>query len=356
MSLVSRIADSISPPRMGRDFRNLLASAWVTNVGDGLALAAGPLLVASQTRDPFLVAMAAALQRLPWLLFGLHAGVVADRLDRRRVAVAVNLCRALVLTVLSVVIVSGRVNVPVVLAAAFLLGTAETFADTAATTLLPMVVAKPDLGVANARMMVGSITGNDLVGPPIGAALFAVGMVTPFATQAVCVALGALLIARMSATPPAPIEERRRVGSDIAAGLRWLWRDAPMRTLTLTIVLFNVTFGAAWSVLVLYASDRLGLGEVGFGLLLAASAVGGIVGSTIYGRLEHRLGPANIMRGGLMIEATTHLVLAATTVPLVAMATFFVFGIHEAAWEPPRPPPGSGWCRWRCKGASAAST
>jgi predicted MFS family arabinose efflux permease len=195
-----------------------------------------------------------------------------------------------------------------------------------------MVVAKPDLGVANARMMVGSITGNDLVGPPIGAALFAVGMVTPFATQAVCVALGALLIARMSATPPAPIEERRRVGSDIAAGLRWLWRDAPMRTLTLTIVLFNVTFGAAWSVLVLYASDRLGLGEVGFGLLLAASAVGGIVGSTIYGRLEHRLGPANIMRGGLMIEATTHLVLAATTVPLVAMATFFVFGIHEAAW------------------------
>jgi predicted MFS family arabinose efflux permease len=332
MSLRSRIADSISPPRMGRDFRNLLASAWVTNIGDGLGLAAGPLLVASQTRDPVLVALAAALQRLPWLLFGLHAGVVADRLDRRRVAVAVNLGRALVLTVLSLVIVVGRVNVGIVLVAAFLLGTAETFADTAATTLLPMVVGKADLGVANARMMVGNLTANNLVGPPIGAALFAVGMVTPFATQAVCVALGALLIARMSATPPAPIEERRRVGSDIAAGLRWLWRDPPMRTLTLTIVMFNVTFGAAWSVLVLYASDRLGLGEVGFGLLLAASAVGGIVGSTIYGRLEHRLGPANIMRGGLMIEATTHLVLAATTIPLVAMVTFFVFGIHEAAW------------------------
>jgi hypothetical protein len=134
------------------------------------------------------------------------------------VAVAVNLGRALVLTVLSLVIVVGRVNVGIVLVAAFLLGTAETFADTAATTLLPMVVGKADLGVANARMMVGNLTANNLVGPPIGAALFAVGMVTPFATQAVCVALGALLIARMSATPPAPIEERRRVGATSPPG------------------------------------------------------------------------------------------------------------------------------------------
>ncbi|HEX9642959.1 MAG TPA: MFS transporter [Acidimicrobiia bacterium] len=332
MSLVSRIADSISPPRMGRDFRNLLASAWITNIGDGLAFAAGPLLVASQTRDPFLVALAAALQRLPWLLFGLHAGVVADRLDRRRVAVAVNLVRALVLAALSLVIVTGQVNVPIVLVVAFLLGTAETFADTAATTLLPMVVDKADLGAANARFMVGHITGNDLIGPPIGAGLFAVGMVVPFATQAVGVALGALLIARMAATRPTPKEEQRRVVGDIVEGLRWVWRDPAVRTLTLTIVTFNVTYGAVLSILVLYTSDRLGLDEVGFGLLLAASAIGGILGSSIYGWLERRLGPTRIMRGGLMIEATSHLVLAVTTTPLVAAVTLFVFGIHEAAW------------------------
>ena len=332
MSLVSRIADSISPPRMGRDFRNLLASAWITNIGDGLAFAAGPLLVASQTRDPFLVALAAALQRLPWLLFGLHAGVVADRLDRRRVAVAMNLVRALVLAALSLVIVTGQVNVPIVLVVAFLLGTAETFADTAATTLLPMVVDKADLGAANARFMVGHITGNDLIGPPIGAGLFAVGMVVPFATQAVGVALGALLIARMAATRPTPKEEQRRVVGDIVEGLRWVWRDPAVRTLTLTIVTFNVTYGAVLSILVLYTSDRLGLDEVGFGLLLAASAIGGILGSSIYGWLERRLGPTRIMRGGLMIEATSHLVLAVTTTPLVAAVTLFVFGIHEAAW------------------------
>src|ERR671926_503782 len=136
---------------MGRSFRWLLSSSWVSNVGDGIALAAGPLLVASQTRDPLLVALAALLQRLPWLLFGLWAGAVADRLDRRGLVMGVDLGRAGVLALLSATILTGTVGVVVVLVAMLLIGTAEVFADTASQTLLPMVVAKEDLGVGNAR-------------------------------------------------------------------------------------------------------------------------------------------------------------------------------------------------------------
>ena len=318
---------------MGENFRWMLASWWVTNIGDGIALAAGPLLVASQTRDPLLVALATLLQRLPWLLFGLYAGVIADRLDRRMILIVVNLLRTGVLMALSVVIWTDTVNVTVVLVAMFALGTAETFVDTTGSTLLPMMVKKADIGVCNARLMFGDITLNRMAGPPIGAVLFAAGMALPFVTQAITVALGALLIRRISATtmPLRPVD-RVPARTEIAAGARWLWRHPPIRTLTMTVALFNITYGAAMSILVLYALERLGLGSLGFGLLTTAGAVGGIVGAATYGWLEQHLGLANIMRIGLIIETATHLTLAITTVASVAIGIFFVFGIHEAAW------------------------
>ena len=136
------------PRRLGPAYSLLLGSTWVSNIGDGIALAAGPLLMASVTRDPLLVAAAAVLQRLPWVLFGLYAGVLADRLDRKRMVVAVDVARAIVLLLFTVALTGGTVHVWLVLAVMFLLGTAETFADTASPTLLPMIVDPPDLGIA----------------------------------------------------------------------------------------------------------------------------------------------------------------------------------------------------------------
>ena len=115
-------------------------------------------------------------------------------------------------------------------------------------------------------------------------------------------------------------------------GIRWLVAHPPMRTLALTIFTFNITYGAAWSVLVLYAGDRLGMDEVGFGLLTTAVAVGGAVGLLSYGRLERRFSLADIMRVGLLIETCTHLVLALTTSPAIALATLVVFGAHAFVW------------------------
>ncbi len=200
---MSRVLEAVLPARMGTPFRWLVGSTWVGNLGDGIGLAAGPLLIASQTSDPLLVALAGLLQGLPWLLFGLHAGVLADRVDRRLVVIAVDVVRAGVLVVLTAVLVTGAVNVPVVLAAMFLLGTAEVFVDTTSATLLPMVVQRADLGIGNARLMTANITMNQLVGPAVGAALFVAGMAWPFVVQAVCLALGAVLISRM-VVPPLP--------------------------------------------------------------------------------------------------------------------------------------------------------
>lgn len=327
------------PSRLGRDFRLLLASSWITNLGDGLGLAAGPLLVASQTRSPQLIALGTGLQWLPALLFGLYSGVIADRLDRKLIIAVANTVRAAVLLVLALIIVGDQVNVTVVLAALFVLGAAETFVDNTSSTVLPMIVERRDLGVANARLMFGHITVNRLIGPPLGAAMFAVGMALPFAATALLALIGVVLVVRIATSlepPPVPFAISRdhgRTRRDIAEGIRWLWNHPPMRTLTIMIVSFNVTFGAAWSVLVLLAIERLGLDEIGFGLLTTVGAVGGLIGTSIYGWLERHLSIANIMRIGLTVETLTHLGLALSRTVWVSMAIFFVFGAHEAVWS-----------------------
>ena len=329
---VGRILEAVLPARLGTPFRWLVGSSWTSNLGDGIGLAAGPLLVASQTQDPFLVALGALLQRLPWLLFGLYAGVLADRVDRRVLVIAVNLVRAAVLAVLTAALLTGQVSIVVVLIAMLLLGTGEVFADTTTGTLLPMVVPRADLGVGNARLMTGFITTNQLVGPAVGAALFAAGMAWPFLTQALCVALGGVLVSRMRLPAVARPAGRSHLRRDLVQGFSWTWGNAPVRTLTLTIVTFNVTYGAAWSVLVLYATQRLGLGAVGFGLLTTVGAAGGIVGTAAYDWLERHVSLAVTMRVGLLIETFTHLGLAVTTVGYVAMVIMFVFGAHAFVW------------------------
>jgi predicted MFS family arabinose efflux permease len=334
---VSSLVEIVAPRRLGTGFRWVLSSSWVSNLGDGIAIAAGPLLVASMTHDPILVALGALLQWLPPLVFGLLAGALADRLDRRLIIVTVDLLRACVLVLLTLAIATDVVTIGLVLLAMFLLGTAEVFADNTSATLMPMLVHRDDLAVANSRLMTGFITVNQLAGPPIGAALFSVGHAVPFVAQATVVALGAVLISRVvlphhrrERTPDTRL--RRALVGDVAEAFRWVLHNAAVRTLVLTIFVFNITFGAAWSILVLYATQRLGMGAIGFGLLTTVSAVGGLVGTLSYGWITRRVSLGNIMRIGLVFETFTHLALALTTTPWVALCIFFVFGAHAFIW------------------------
>ena len=332
----ARVIETVTPSRLGHSFRWLLASSAISNIGDGVALAAGPLLVASLTQDPLLVSFALLAQQLPNLIFGIPAGAIADRFDRRRIVAAVNLVRAAVLVVLAATIVGEAVSIAIVLLTLFVLGTAEIFADVSSNSLVPRVVPREHLGVANARLTGSFLLTNQLMGPPIGAFLFSAGMALPFAANAACFALGALLVTRV-VTDVVELTaeragERRSLRQEMADGVRWLVAHPPMRTLALTIIAFNVTYGAAWSVLVLYASERLGMSAVGFGLLTTAIAIGGIIGTSAYGRLERRFALADIMRGGLLIETFTHLILALTTSPAVALVTMVVFGAHAFVW------------------------
>ena len=119
---------------------------------------------------------------------------------------------------------------------------------------------------------------------------------------------------------------------DIAEGVRWLMGHAAVRTLALVIFAFNITWGAAWSVLVLYSLDHLHMGEVGFGLLTSAAAIGGLIGTVFFGRIERTFSLATVMRTCLLLEVLTHLALALTTVGWVAMVLMVVFGAYAFVW------------------------
>ena len=320
---------------MGRDFRWLMASSWTSNVDDGVALAAAPLLIASMTSSPILVASGAVLQFLPWLLFGLHAGAIADRFDRRRMVMVANAARAVVLAALCVFLLTGTANIWIVLAVAFLYGTAEVFVDTAASTLLPMIVKPADLGIGNARLQAGYLVANQFAGPPLGAFLFAAGTALPFLVEVLCVLLAVVLVSRMAQTPVPPRADaaaKPAVHTDIGEGLRWLWRNPPVRMLVLIILLFNVTWAAPWGVLVLYATEHLQMGAIGYGMLTTASAIGGILATFCFGWLERHISFATMMRVVLSLEVLMHLAFALTTTGGVALVIMFFFGFYAFIW------------------------
>ncbi|MEH0843782.1 MFS transporter [Micromonospora sp. CPCC 205711] len=325
-------------PRLGRDFARLWTANAVSNLGDGVTMVAGPLLVASISDEPAAVAAAALAPQLPWLLFALVSGALVDRLDRRRLIVGVNLARGAVLAALAVAVVTGTATVPVVCLAFFLTGVGETLADTASGALLPSVVSAEQLERANSRLFATFVVGNQFAAKPLGAYLFTVGAALPFTVDAASFGLAALLVAllRWRPVPPpvdaAPAGERRSLRADIAAGVRALWSVPVLRALAGCIAVMNVAFCAAFAVFVLYARQRLGLGEVGYGLLLTASAAGGLAGTALATRLRARFGTPNLLRAGLLIEVGLQVVLATTRQPWVAGAALAVWGVHAMVW------------------------
>jgi MFS family permease len=331
--MVGSLLDRFAPARWGSGFRWLVSSTWVGNIGDGIAIAAGPLLIASETRSAFLVAAAAFLQRLPWLLLGLPAGVISDRVDRRLLLVCSEAFRAGVIVVLAIGLFIGHVSVALVLAAMLLLGVADVFSNTTAGTLLPMLVDQEDIGVANSRLQGSYVLCQQLAGPPIGALLFSLGRAWPFLAQAVIVTAALLLVWQIGTrrvTPEGPRSSRIR--TDIRDGLRWLMGHGPVRTLALVIFSFNITWGAAWSVLVLYALRHLHMSKVGYGLLMTSSALGGLLAILLYRRLERQASLATMMRVCLTLEVFMHLALALNTKPWIALIILFVFGAYAFVW------------------------
>jgi MFS family permease len=321
---------------LGPEYRKLWSASTVSNVGDGVTQVAGPLLAASLTRDPVLVAGIAFSQQLPWLLFSLISGALVDRLDRRLVMFAVDAFRTVLLGFLGLAVLLDFVSVPLLYVVFFLMGTAETLFDTASVSILPAVVPPENLQKANGRLFGAQIVSNQMAAPPLGGLLFAVAASVPFfldagsfaaASALVLFMRGKFRVERPEGTSPTTL----RV--EISEGLRWLWGNRLLRTLAISLGIMNLTSAATISIFVLFAQERLGLGSVGYGVLLTSIAVGGVAGSLAAERFAGWLGAGTTMRIGLMIEAASTGVIALSREPLVVGAMLALFGFHAIVWN-----------------------
>jgi MFS family permease len=329
------VAAAASPGPLGPAFTRLLSASVATNLADGVSTVALPLVAAELTRSPAAVAGVALAQRLPWLLFSLLAGAVVDRCDRRALLWRTDAGRACVLAVLAAASAAGALNLPALYGLAFALGAAETVRDNTAQTILPSVVRRDRLEAANGRLMAAEILTNQLAGPPLGGLLVAGAAWLAFAFDAALFAGAALLMAGMAGTfaPPDRGPARPRVMADIAEGMRWLWAHATLRTLALLLGTFNLLGTAAFSVLVLLAQDKLGLGELGFGLLFASGAVGGAVSGLVAARVVARIGRSAMLVGAATAFGLAQLAMGLVRSPWAFAALFLVDGAAMVAWN-----------------------
>ena len=320
---------------LGHPFAALWTSSTASAFGTGLAAIATPLFIASRTDDPFVVSTATAVAWLPWLLFALPGGVLVDRVDRRRLMIVVDGLRAVAMAGLALAVATGNAGIPVLLVVLFLMSTGEVLQRAASQALLPALVPRESLERANGLLFGGATVAQQMVAGPLGGWLFVVGAALPFVADAGLLALGAATLALLAGSyraGPATAREDRSVRREVLDGLRWLRGQRLLRTMAVLIGLLNVTLTAALAVLVLLARDRLGLGSVGYGLLFTSLAVGGVLGALVGDRLIARFTATWTIRVGLLVEAATHLVLAASTSAVVIGVTLFLFGVHGALW------------------------
>lgn len=328
------LADPAALPWRG-GFGRLWSAAVVSRFGDGLRGAALPLLAASLTTDPLLVSLVTAAGYLPWILFGLLGGAVADRVDQRRAMRSVDAVRALLTGAFALTVVLGHANIVLLLVLAFALTTLQTLFDNAATALLPAVVPSTALGRANSRLMTGQTIASVFIAAPLVAVLLALSSGAPFAADAVSFAVAAALIASL----PVPVRKRpprppgRTLRHDMAEGLRTLWRDHLLRALCAANTVANIGVGALVATLVLQVTGWLHAGHGGFAAVITAYGVGSVLGGAVAGRLGAWLGTARALAAGLVVQACCLAVLGTVRSLAAAVTVMAVFGALGMVWN-----------------------
>ncbi|WP_433557860.1 MFS transporter [Pseudonocardia xinjiangensis] len=317
--------------KLGSRFHRLFGATLVSAIGTGMHAAALPLLALQSTSSPMALSFVVMAAEIPWVLVSLHAGVVVDRLDLRRVMVWADLGRFVVLVGLAVLILTAQVNLLWLVVAAFLLGVGQVFFDIAAQSAIPAFVSRDprNLATANGRIVAADSNGEDFVGPPVGSALFGVWNFLPFAGNALSFAASGLLILsiRTDAKPKETSEgPRKSVRSDIVEGIRWLFGNRTLRALATVSCLGNVAATAQFAMLALLAKEVLGLPDFGFGLLLTATAVGATAGGLAAAAVSKRFGPGTVMLAGKAGVGVAILVLGLVANAWVAAAMMIVTG------------------------------
>jgi MFS family permease len=309
---------------LGRNFARVWGASVVSSLGSGVTLTALPLYAAA-TGGHAAVALVATAEALPALLLALPAGMLADRGDRRALMMRADVWRCIALVLAGVALAAHVSQVAVLVVLAVMLGAGETLFRAASRALVPALVADGDLDAANGRLVAAEDVCLTLIGPPLGAAMFALGRPVPFMFDAVSFVVSAMLLAGLTSA--------LRVASGSTARLRdvlgVMREHRALRALVVTTFVCATCGGVAFTLLVLVAEERLHLGPAGFGMLVSVLACGGVVGSLVVERLP--FARRAVLGGAVLVNAASYALFAFARSWVFALPPLVVWGASISA-------------------------
>lgn len=298
--------------KLGRSYWKLWSATAISNLGDGISGIAYPWLASAVTRSPLLIAAAGFASRLPWLIFTLHAGVITDRFDRRKLIVGMDSFRGFLTIIVGAIVLLNQDSLPSLdeltsitdlethwglyltfVATAFLFGMAEVLRDNSAQTFMPSVVAKENLEKANGRMWSAESLANSFIGPPLGSLLIGVAIFLPFFVDAGTFFIAVALLATIKGNfRPVHEQPREKVNFkvEIREGFIWLWNHTLLRPLAIILGCMNGVGTLVGVTFILFAQEVLGTSVFVFSILGTAGAIGGIVGGLLAPKISEKIG------------------------------------------------------------------
>lgn len=319
-----------------RGFRWLWCATTGAALGDGLSSAVLPLLIASQTRDPFVVSLLQVATGLPWLLFGLVAGTLVDRWDRRAVMWRTDVARVVLAAALAGLVLLELASVPLILLVAFLLPTGATLIRSAAPALLPTLVDRDELAAANGRLQAGATVAGSFGGPAVGSGLYAISAALPLLAQTLSLAISTACVLLLPGAPARNPVERltaRSIRSEAREGLRWLSSHQVLRKVASGTALLAAATGILLAVLVLHVLEFLGLPPVGYGLMISVYAIGSVAGALLTAPVERRLGTSRCLLASALLGAGSIGALALAPAPVPAGGALLCLGVATMLWN-----------------------
>lgn len=322
------------------NYRKLFIASATSNLGDGVSFVAIPLLATALTRDPVLVAGTSFAYAGARLVASPVSGVVADRTDRRRLTVLANTVRGALLLALAGLVAGGVATIWMLYAVFVLLGIFETLVDVSAFALLPSVVSPSHLTRANGQLAGAQTVLDEFAGPPLGGFLLGVSLALPLVVDAATFLLAALLVASMrgSFRPAAEVTTDSDAGpgtlrTEFVSGARYIFNERMLLALAVSSFLSTLAYMAPFAVLALWAIQTIGLDPTEYGVLLAVSALGSLLGALLATRMERRLGATATLRTMLGLGVVSYVALARTTDPVAVAVLLGLYFFHTSVWS-----------------------
>lgn len=353
-----------SPWGLGRGFGAQLGSTGLANLGDGLLGTLLPLLALGLTSSPAQISLLSAATWLPWLLFGLVAGVMIDRVDRRRAQIAALTARAILLAGAAGLAVTGFLSVPLLVALALAYGATEVVADLGATAIVPDLVPRDRLASANGRIIAVQQVANGFLGAPLAGAVIVAGAGLGLGSSAALAALAALVLliglrgtfrpghtvlgvvdnqAAVTgsggdpALPPAAPWRRSALArplAEVRQGLAFLWHHPVVRPMVITSSALNFASTGYFAVFILWVvgpASHVGLTASQFPLLMLGFAAGAVAGSFLAPVAARALGEIRTIVMALTLTAVLLLAMVPVDNGWVLVAVLALVGVFNAA-------------------------